>query len=105
MKLDDLGLNAQALIAGFAGGVAHAFAFKQTEPAAQVGSVVMGTLTANYFGPLVSKLLHLGDWQGAEGAAAFLVGISAMAIIQGTVAAVQRSSSSWGENRIDGGRP
>lgn len=89
MSLDDLGLHAQLLIAGFAGGVAHAFAFKQTQPVAQVGSVIMGTLTANYFGPAVATLPHVGDWLGTGGCA-FAVGISAMAIIQGIAAIIEK---------------
>jgi hypothetical protein len=81
----DLGLSVTRLIAGFAGGVVHAFAFKQTAPLAQVGSVVVGTFTANYLGPAA---VHYLPWLG-DGASAFLVGVSAMAIIQTLVASVQ----------------
>lgn len=88
MKPEDLGIYPQLLIAGFAGGVAHAFAFKQTAPIAQVGSVVMGALVANYFSPAVASLPHVGSFLGSGGCA-FMVGISAMAIIQGVAAVVQ----------------
>ncbi len=86
MKPDDLGLNVQDMIAGFAGGVVHAFAFRPTDPVAQVGSVILGTLTANYLGPEVAH--YVGGWI-SNGAAAFLVGMSAMAIVQVGVAAVE----------------
>lgn len=89
MWLDELGLDAKLLMAGFAGGVAHAFAFKQTQPMAQVGSVVMGTVTANYLGPVAVQLgEHIGLNFG-PGAWAFAVGLSAMAIIQGVASAIQ----------------
>lgn len=88
MTLEDLGLHAQWMISGFCGGVAHAFAFRQMQPAAQVGSVIVGMVTANYLGPPVAHLPHLGEWLGAGGSG-FVVGLSAMAIVQGTVAAVQ----------------
>jgi len=83
---DDLGLNAGRLIAGFAGGVLHAFAFKQTSPMAQVSSVVGGTLTANFLGPAAAHFVPM--WVG-DGGTAFLVGLSAMAICQGIVAMVR----------------
>lgn len=86
MNLDDLGLNAQRLIAGFAGGVVHAFVFKQTEPLAVVGSVLTGTLTANFLGMAASH--YVGTWLG-DGGCAFIVGLSAMAICQGIVAAAR----------------
>jgi hypothetical protein len=84
--LDDLGLNAGRLIAGFAGGLVHAFAFKQMEPWAQIGSVVVGTLTANFLGEAMAHVVP--TWFG-NGGAAFLTGLSAMAICQGLVAMVR----------------
>jgi len=88
MDLDSFGLHAKLLIAGFAGGVAHAFAFKQTQPVAQVGSVVMGTLCANYLGPVAAQLPYFGQVAG-PGGAAFIVGLTAMALIQGIAVVVQ----------------
>ena len=86
MSLEDFGLNASRLIAGFAGGVVHTFVFKQTDPLAQIGSVVTGTLTANFLGQAAAH--YIGPWLG-EGGSAFIVGLSAMAICQGIVAMAQ----------------
>jgi len=85
MTLDDLGLNAVRLIAGFSGGAVHALVFKQREPMAVVASVVTGTLTANFLSPLIA---HYIPWLG-DGACAFLVGLTAMALCQGLVGIVQ----------------
>ena len=85
MTLEEWGLHAQLLVAGFAGGVAHAFAFKQTEPIAQVGSVIVGAFTANYVGPVAAQIPLIGSTLG-EGFWAFACGVSAMAIIQGLAA-------------------
>jgi hypothetical protein len=104
MSLDELGLHTQLLVAGFAGGVAHAFAFKQTSPIAQVGSVIMGTVTANYFGPVVAQLPYVGDKLGV-GASAFAVGISAMAIIQGVAAVVESRMARAKRNITQGKEP
>ena len=76
MTMEELGLNAQRLIAGFAGGVVHAFAFKQADP-----------FTANFLGP--AAFHYIGPWVG-DGGSAFAVGLSAMAVCQGIVAAASR---------------
>jgi hypothetical protein len=86
MTLDELGLNTSRLVAGFAGGVVHAFVFKQSTPLAVVGSVLTGTLTANYLAP--AAVHYLGGWFG-DGGTAFVVGLSAMAVCQGIVAAAR----------------
>lgn len=82
MTLEDLGLNARLLVAGFAGGVVHALVFKQSSPSGVIASVLTGTLTANYLAPVVSH--YLGDWLGVGGCA-FVVGLAAMAICQALV--------------------
>ena len=86
MNLDELGLNTSRLVAGFAGGVVHAFVFKQTTPLAAIGSVLTGTLTANFLGP--AAVHYIGAWFG-DGGTAFVVGLSAMAVCQGIVAAAR----------------
>lgn len=94
MNLDDFGLNAKNLIAGFSGGVVHALVFKQREPLAVIGSVLTGTLTANFLAPVIAH--YIGDWLGAGGSA-FIVGLTAMALCQGVVSLVSariRSESS-----------
>lgn len=85
MTLEELGLNAKTLIAGFSGGVVHALVFKQREPLAVIGSVLTGTLTANFLAPVASH--YVGDWLG-DGGCGFVVGLTAMAICQGMVALV-----------------
>ena len=85
MSLDEFGLNAARLIAGFCGGVVHAFVFKQANPMAIVGSVLTGTLTANFLGAAANHYIgFLGD-----GGSAFIVGLSAMAICQGSLALIR----------------
>ena len=86
MTLDELGLNTSRLVAGFAGGVVHAFVFKQTDPWTAVGSVLTGTLTANFLAP--AAVHYIGGWFG-DGGTAFVVGLSAMAVCQGIVAAAR----------------
>lgn len=80
MTLDDFGLNASRLMAGFAGGVVHAFAFRETSPLGFIASVIAGTLTANYLGP--AAIHYAGDWIG-EGGSSFAVGLCGMTIIRG----------------------
>lgn len=82
--LAELGLNIQSVIAGFAGGVVHAFVFKQTGPWAVVGSVVVGALTANYLGEPASRQFGINI-----GASGFIVGLCAMAICQALVQAAK----------------
>ena len=60
--------------------------FKQPDPWAVVGSVVTGTLMANFIGPAAGH--YIGGWFG-DGGSAFIVGLSAMAIAQGLVYAVR----------------
>lgn len=94
MTLEDLGLNAKLLVAGFAGGVVHALVFKQAEPAAVVGSVITGTLTANFLAPVVSH--YTGGWIDGGGCA-FIVGLTAMVICQGLVSIVTSRMKDTGE--------
>jgi hypothetical protein len=100
----DWGLDTTRLIAGFAGGVAHAFAFKQTQPLAQVSSVVVGTLCANYLGGLMSDAVqHYTGSVIGNPASGFLVGLTAMAIVQGFVSVVQsRIDAAKGVSKGDG---
>jgi len=86
MNLEEFGLSAQRMIAGFAGGVVHVFVFRQTMPIVVIGSIVSGTLTANYLGAVVAR--YVGSWIG-DGGSAFIVGLSAMALCQGIVSLVR----------------
>lgn len=86
MTLEELGLNAGRLVAGFSGGVVHALVFKEKEPLAVLGSVLTGTLTANYLGDAAGH--YIGAWIGGAGSA-FVVGVAAMAICQRLVTLVQ----------------
>lgn len=79
-----LGMNVKNMVAGFAGGVVVAFAMKQSEPLAVIGSMVVGALTANYLSDPFSH--YLGTGQGTTG---FLVGVGGMAIVQGIISAAR----------------
>lgn len=81
----ELGIKIPDLIAGFAGGVVHAFVFQRQNPLEVIGSVVVGALTANYLGETAGRLIGASD-----GAAAFIVGLGGMAICQGLFQAAQR---------------
>lgn len=83
--LRDLGVRTQDVIAGLAGGVVNAFVFKRANPAAIIGSIVVGALTANYLGEIATR------YTGASGgAAAFIVGLCAMALCQSLVEAAAK---------------
>lgn len=103
MNLKDLGLDPQSMIAGFGGGTVHAIAFKQTAPWAVFGSVFAGAIVANYMGPEIAKMLHLEP--GATAAAAFIAGLSAMALAQGFVAVVEKYLASAESGKPEGGKP
>ena len=79
-----LGLKMPDLVAGFAGGVVNAFVFKRANPVAIVGSMIVGSLTANYLSETVGH--YLGT---SGGASAFIVGLAGMAICQGIVEAAK----------------
>ena len=100
MTPDDVGLNTGRLVAGFAGGIVHALAFRDTTPIGLITSIITGTLTANYLGP--AAVHYIGGWIG-DGGSAFAVGLSAMLIIQGVDAAIRgrmkQLSKLNGENR------
>lgn len=77
-----LGISVKLAVAGFTGGVVHAFVFVRTTPGAAAGSVVVGTFTSNY---LAEPAAHMIGLQPLP--AAFIVGLAGMAICQGLVAA------------------
>lgn len=80
--LVSVGIRAQDIIAGLAGGVVNAFVFQRSNPAAIIGSVIVGALTANYLADPAAKMLGTSG-----GASAFIVGLCAMAICQALVVA------------------
>jgi hypothetical protein len=81
-SLDFLGLNPTKLVAGFWGGLVYAFVFKETMAVEIVGSVIVGTFTANYLSDSIEKISQ-GMFGG--GGTAFVVGLSAMALCRGIV--------------------
>lgn len=83
-QLAELGLRVHDLIAGFAGGVVNAFVFRRTAPYAVISSIIAGALTANYLGAHAARMLGLSG-----GAAAFIVGLAAMAVCQRIVEAAR----------------
>ena len=89
-----IGIKTSDLVAGLAGGVVNAFVFQRSNPAAIVGSVVVGALTAAY---LTEPAARFTGTTG--GATAFIVGLGAMAICQAIVGQV----SKWKPNGTKGG--
>lgn len=84
-SLLSVGIKVQDILAGLAGGVVNAFIFQRSNPVAIIGSVVVGALTANYLSEPAGKIVGVSG-----GAAAFIVGLSAMAICQGLVSAAAK---------------
>lgn len=91
--LVEVGIKLPDLVAGFFGGVVNAFVFARASPIGVVGSVVVGALTANYFGDLFAKGFGL-----SPGPAAFICGLCGMAICQGTVELAKKWSPIKGGN-------
>ena len=79
-----LGVKMPDLVAGLAGGVVNAFVFKRADPISIIGSMVVGSLTANYLSEPISH--YIGT---SGGAGAFIVGLAGMAICQGIVEAAK----------------
>jgi hypothetical protein len=63
-------INVQYLVAGFMGGIVHAFRLKKATPWEVIGYIVAGGLTANYFTPQLLRFMpHL-----PAGLTAFMIG-------------------------------
>lgn len=88
--LDGLGPKLPDIVAGFAGGVVNVFVMRRIAWFEALGSVVVGTLTAAYLGPWISRLMSLD-----AGVAAFLVGLSGMALCQGLIEVARRWRPNW----------
>lgn len=86
-----LGIKLPDLIAGFAGGLVNAFVFRRADPWSVIGSLVVGACTANYLGEPAAHILGL-----SAGAAAFIVGLAGMAIVQGIVEAAKNYKFQFG---------
>ncbi len=86
----DLGLRLQEAIAGFFGGIVFVFVTKNTKPIEAVGSIVVGTITANY---LAGYVTAVGLTPGASG---FVTGLCGMALCQGIIAAARKNRNSNG---------
>lgn len=93
--LSEMGIRLADSLAGFAGGVAYVCVMRGLPAWTAVGTVVLGTLTANYLGEHVAKVTSLN-----QGAAGFVTGLGAMAICQGII----KASRAWrvGPARHDG---
>lgn len=98
MTFDELGLNAARLIGGFAGAVVHVFTIRKFEPLAAAGSVVVGTLTANFLGPAAQHIAPI--WLGDYGPA-FVVGYAAIVILQGVDAIIRVRFRTMSQERQD----
>lgn len=84
------------LFAGFAGGLVNAFVLRRSNPWEIVGSVVVGTLTAGYMGPVFGPFIaqHVFGVTDSSEAVVFVVGLAGMTICQGLVTAIKRFR--WG---------
>lgn len=81
----ELGIDIKMIVAGFVGGVVHTFIFRQTDPYTAIGSIIAGIGTANYVGRAAASVFGI-----SEGFGGFAVGLSAMAVCQGIVAAAKQ---------------
>ena len=90
----ELGIRLPDLLAGFAGGVAHAFVIKDSNPFMVLGSVVVGALAANYLVEPAAVYFNL-----SRGPAGFIIGLTAMVLCQGLIAAAK----SWRPFKKGGG--
>lgn len=77
-----LGIRLQDLFAGLAGGVVNAFALKRSDPWSIIGSMVAGSLMANYLSDTFAQ--YLGTKPGTAG---FIIGVAGMGVAQGILEA------------------
>lgn len=89
-----LGIKVPDLVAGFAGGVVNAIAFKRSDFVSISGSVIVGAFTANYLGEIVTRQFGTSPAVGA-----FLVGLGGMALVQGLISAMKN----WRPGVLNGG--
>lgn len=92
---ENFGFDAARLLAGFSGGVVHALIFQQRDPYTVAGSIIVGTLTANFLGAAATT--YIGNWIG-EGGASFVLGLIAMIVCQGIVTAAKTWKPQTKEN-------
>lgn len=99
--LTELGIKMSDVVAGLAGGIVNAFAFRKTDPLSMITSIVIGTLTATFLADYPAR------WFGTSGnATAFIVGLGGMAICQGIVAGIKKFNFPIGAtNGSDSGNP
>ncbi len=83
---DWMGVHPQDLIAGFAGGVSNIIVFQRVGPWA--GSIILGVLASGWLLDLVMYTFNLSE--RLRGPFGFIVGLCAMVICQGLVAAVKK---------------
>lgn len=93
--LEDLfGLKASVIIAAFLGGVSAAFLMRDLTPLRAVAAVFVGCFTGAYLAPLGTYYLVSQSMVEAGGpamnAAAYIVGVSGMAVCNGIIEAASR---------------
>lgn len=101
LRLEDIGLSASKMIAGFSGGLLYSFAIKEKDPRSIVVSVMAGALTANFLSDATAH--YVPAWVGAGGVS-FLTGLTAMAICQGVIAWVRSKLKIVGDDADRGKR-
>lgn len=98
-ELQSLGITIKYLIAGFAGGVVSALLMRNVRPIEALSSVLGGTLAANYFTEHAVKTIGFG-----EGAAGFLIGLTAMILCQKIIEAARKWVPGIGSSNSSGNR-
>lgn len=88
--LKSLGLDVSYLVAGFCGGLVAVFVRKQTAPFDALGTVVVGTLTANYIGVGI-----VGNYIGGELPTRFVVGLCGIAVCTTIGKVIEKWRPKW----------
>jgi fluoride ion exporter CrcB/FEX len=88
-----IGIKTTHFIAGIAGGIVRAFLAGEGWIAA-MSSVVVGTLTASYVGPMAIGYLPISMIEKGELAVVFLTGVSGMFVCEGVLKFAKR----WSDN-------
>ena len=87
--LNALGLNTANLLAGFFGGVVSVFVFRRTKPFDAVGTIIVGTLAANYLAGIFTHYI------GPELSTPFVVGLTGMSVCAALAKAIDSFRPMW----------
>ncbi len=85
-----LGIKLTTVIAGFLGGLARALIMPGVTWSKALFSCVVGAITAGYLTPFALHWFSYSDVSGAEGAIGYLIGLTAMLIVEGVLNAAKK---------------